>query len=180
MTQFHSYYLHYWRNNDILTKISYNSSFSNYKIFRMLKNDSDILLNHGYFILLDMNNDIVLDDDIVMYYIKNDKLYTQSKNNKIQIYDKDLIPQFKDDIFNTVDVMVEDLGYFIVKNKYDKKGIIDLDGNILLDFEYDTIQINSRNPKDISAYKNRIQLNIDDLIENQKLQHNLNIINESL
>jgi len=166
--------------NDILTKISYNSSFSNYKIFRMLKNDSDIILNHGYFILIDMNNDIVLDDDIVMYYIKNDKLYTQSKNNKIQIYDKDLIPQFKDDIFNTVDVMVKDLGYFIVKNKYDKKGIIDLDGNILLDFEYDTIQINSRNPKDISAYKNRIQLNIDDLIENQKLQHNLNIINESL
>jgi len=100
------------------------------------------LKKYDTFVLLNENYDIVL-DDIFNYCVKFDKLYTINKTTKqFQIYDKYLNPIITNKLYsqNCNEIpMIHDYGIVILKNENNQYGLIDSNGNVLLDFEYDYI-----------------------------------------
>jgi len=129
--------------------------------------------------------------NILVDYIDNcekydDKLYI-FKDGIIQIYDKDLKPLLNNKYYYVGNAELNtEYNLIIVYDENNNYGIIDLDGGILLEMEYEYIEI--FNDK-VYIFENKLSnddeqpsliLKISDLIENQKLENNINFLMKNI
>lgn len=162
--------------------------FSEYTIFEFDKLFSEKnIYPLDKFILLNKDCTNILIDYIRNCEIYNDKLYI-FKDDIIQIYDKGLKPLLNTKYYYSGNYELNmEYNLIIVFDENGNCGIIDLDGNIVLDLMYKHIEIIAY---DVHVYKNKsmihyynnpsLILKISDLFENQKLENNINFLMKSI
>ena len=157
--------------------------YQKFSIYKVYTKHFNIIPTNDY-IIVDENDNILIDDIFRYVLVLNNICVLYKNTNQLQIYDKDLKPLIKDKIYTEKDKKYPHLhknSITGVVNENSLCGVIDYNGNVLVDFEYALIDTIGKDGKfHLNCYKNRTLFLEDDLIENQKLLHNLKMINESL